>query len=64
MKCDRCGKSTNTFRMSWFNTDNLCPKCVEKEKNHPMYAKAKEVEHNEVLAKNYNFPGIGKPDDL
>jgi hypothetical protein len=29
-----------------------------------MYQKAREAERQAVLAGNYNFPGIGKPDDL
>lgn len=64
MKCGRCGKETDTFRMSRFNTDNLCPNCIKKEEAHPMYEEARRIEHEEVVKGNYNFPGIGKPDDL
>ena len=50
--------------MSFFNTDMICPDCEKKEKAHPDYAKAKEIERQEVLKGNYNYGGIGKPADL
>lgn len=64
MICKRCKKETNVWRTSMFNTDDICPECIEKEKTHPDYPKAREAEHKAVLAVDYNFPGIGKPDDL
>lgn len=63
MRCDRCGKETSVFRMSFFNTDNCCPACLKKEMLHPQYEEAKEKEREEVLKHNYNFPGIGLPSD-
>lgn len=62
--CDRCGKKTNAATMSMFNTDMLCMNCLRKEKNHPDYQKARDAEHAAVASGDYNFPGIGKPDDL
>lgn len=64
--CDRCGSSLKgqVMRMSFFNTDMCCLPCIEKERQHPDYQKAKEVERQAVLEGNYNFPGIGKPADL
>lgn len=63
-KCDRCNKETNSFRMSFFNEDMLCGECLKEESNHPMYKKAKEVEMEHVLQGDYNYKGIGLPDDL
>lgn len=64
MRCDRCHKETNATMMSRFNTDTLCMDCIEKEKQHPVYAEACRVELEHVKAGDYNFDGIGKPDDL
>ena len=64
MKCDRCGKKTKSLIMSMFNTENICKECKEKEVKHPLYEKAREIERQEVLKGNYNFKGIGKPNDL
>jgi hypothetical protein len=62
--CDRCGKNTTTHTMSIFNTDEICMDCDKKERAHPLYAKAKEVEAEHVRNGDYNFKGIGKPFDL
>lgn len=62
--CDRCGKVTNSFTTSMFNLDDLCMDCLAKEQQHPMYKRAKEVEHQHVVDGDYNFPGIGKPNNL
>ena len=35
MICDRCTRETNSFTMSRFNTDTICPSCEDKEKAHP-----------------------------
>ncbi len=63
-KCDRCGATNTSLKMSYFNTDMLCPLCIKKEENHPEYAHAKEIEMQHVLAGDYNFAGVGKPADL
>ena len=62
--CDRCNKETATWTMSRFNTQQICPHCQERERNHPRYREACEAERAAVLSGDYNFPGIGKPADL
>ncbi len=64
MRCDRCGETSGAFTMSRFNTEMICLQCDEKERAHPEYERAREVEHAQVMAGNYNYPGIGKPEDL
>ena len=50
--------------MSFFNTEEICLPCVEKEQQHPDFEKAKEAEREAVKAGNLNFPGIGLPEGL
>jgi len=64
MECDRCGTKTFVSKGSMFNKDMLCMGCIEKEKKHPDYDRARQVEHEEVKKGNYNFEGVGKPIDL
>lgn len=63
-RCDRCGASARALRMSMFNTEMLCQPCLGKEKRHPKYEEARAAEKREIEQGNYNFPGIGKPEDL
>jgi hypothetical protein len=57
--CDRCGGSlANGRTMSRFNTDCICLKCVDAEKNHPDYQKAIDAEVAAICNGNFNFPGI------
>lgn len=62
--CHRCGEKSFSFIGSMFNDELLCTKCEDKEKAHPKYEAAREAENAAVKAGNYNFPGIGKPEDL
>jgi len=62
--CCRCGNHNLAMTCSIFNTDWICIKCKEQETFHPMYGEAKHREHLEVLAGNYNYPGIGLPADF
>ena len=62
--CDRCGKPVKALRMSMFCTEMCCQACLNKEKRHPDYEKARQVEKAECDKGNYNFEGIGKPEDL
>ena len=62
--CQRCGEDAGSLMMSMFDTDMCCPKCIETEKAHPDYKKARDVELEQLHQKNYNFPGIGLPADL
>lgn len=64
MKCERCGTETNTTICSMFNTQEICMECKKKERQHPMYEAAREAERQAVLRGDYNFPGIGKPENL
>jgi hypothetical protein len=41
-----------------------CPKCIEKERAHPDFQKAREAEHKAIKNEDFNYPGIGLPDDL
>ena len=50
--------------MSMFNTQEICMDCRKKERSHPGYEKARQVEADQVRQGNYNFQGIGKPKDL
>lgn len=59
MKCERCFKDSISLSGSWFNTDMICPKCQEEEKNHHRYEEAKARELEEVKRGNYNYEGIG-----
>lgn len=64
MNCERCGQATLSYAMSYFNTEEICDKCDDEERAHPMYEYARRVELRHVEAGNYNFPGIGLPEDL
>lgn len=62
--CDRCHEEISSWRMSWFNTQQICIECYLKEKKHPDFKKARDKVHEEEQNGNYNYPGIGLPDDL
>lgn len=64
MKCERCFMPGNVSRMSIFNTQMICSKCQEKEEAHPDFKKAKDAELDSVKRGDYNFPGIGLPNNL
>ena len=64
MKCDRCGTNCNIYKVSFFNTDNCCMTCIGKEKKHKLYNKAVKEEIRQCKMGNYNFKGIGLPNDL
>ena len=58
MKCQRCGKETDTHTMSMLNMDEICMECKEEERKHPMYKAALEAERAEVLKGNLNYKGL------
>jgi len=62
--CQRCNNQSSEMTGSYFNNDWICIGCANKERLHPDYERAKKIEHEHVLKGNYNFEGIGKPDDL
>ena len=64
MICGRCEKETKEHKMSMFNTQELCPDCQKKEKAHPDFEKACEIERDQALKGNRFFEGIGLPDDM
>ena len=41
--CQRCGKATDTWILSMFNTQEICPECKEQEKKHPRYEEARNA---------------------
>ena len=64
-RCDRCHRTGCIITMSRFNTEMICTdQCEPKERAHPKYKEAHDAELREVRKGNYNFPGIGKPEDL
>ena len=62
--CDRCHAPTRVWSMSRFNTECCCHACLERERAHPLYAKAEAAEARAIRHGDYNFPGIGKPEGL
>jgi hypothetical protein len=64
MICNRCGKDAQAFTGSYFNMETICLDCRDREEAHPDFQRAREVESAAVLNGNFNFPGIGLPDDL
>lgn len=57
--CERCGRETRVFQMSRFTPEMVCVDCIKEEKEAPGYKKAADAEYQEVVKKNYNFPGVG-----
>lgn len=62
--CQRCRGATISTQMSRFNTEMCCGACITAEKAHPKYSAAAEEELRQCKMGNYNFEGIGKPEDL
>lgn len=62
-KCERCRKLDKVTTGSYFDTAIICMNCETLEQKHPEYAKAKQVESEEVRRGNYNYRGIGLPSD-
>ena len=64
MKCERCGRDDLVSCCSYFNTQQICGECEDRERDHPDYEKAKQAECEAVARGDCNFPGIGLPADL
>lgn len=62
--CDRCGREAIGTTLSYFNTETICWTCSDEERQHPKFAAAQDVEELHVIAGNYNFEGVGLPDEL
>lgn len=59
--CDRCGSSLDGGRtMSRLNTECICIKCSENEKQDKNYDKAVKADQEQIRNGNYNYKGIGK----
>lgn len=63
-RCARCRRQTDITIMSMFNEDIVCLDCKDIEEKHPDYTRARDVEHQAVLAGDYKFPGVGLPADF
>ena len=64
--CERCGeplKGTGSI-MSKFNTEQICSHCKSLERQHPLYKEADQAEVEAVRRGDYNYPGVGCPNDL
>ncbi len=62
--CDRCKKETTMLTLSWFNEEDICFDCGDKEKAHPKYQEAKLAENDAIATGVPDFVGIGLPKDL
>ena len=64
MICHRCNKQCSSYKMSMFNTELCCMVCIKIEKMHPSYQKAVKEELLHCKNKNFNFKGIGLPNNF
>lgn len=62
--CHRCHEKSSAHIMSMFNEDLICMDCSDKEAKHPDRKAAADAELAAVKGGDYNFKGVGKPDDL
>ena len=62
--CHRCGIESHLFGFSMFNTQMICMPCVDEERGHPDFKKARDEEFAQVNRGNLNFEGIGLPENL
>lgn len=62
--CPRCKQRTDVTIMSRFNTQEICIACEKRERQHPDYQRAAEAELAAVRRGDYNFPGVGCPQEL
>jgi len=50
--------------MSYFNEEEICMDCSDKERKHPDFNKARDADEAQIRGGNMNFAGIGKPSNL
>lgn len=50
--------------MSYFNTDEICLECADRERAHPQFQQARDAELEACKNGDYNYRGIGLPVDL
>lgn len=64
MDCERCHAKTTASVVSYFNTQEICMVCKDKEQAHSLYKLAKQMDESACSDGNFNFPGIGLPPEL
>jgi hypothetical protein len=47
-----------------FNAEYICRECQNLEVNHPQFEKAREAVLDSISRGDYEFAGIGLPDNL
>ncbi len=62
--CDRCEKKTTHRRVSMFNAEMICHNCQLLEIEHPRFEKAREAINDAISRGDYEFAGIGLPENL
>lgn len=63
-QCQRCGGSLRGGRiMSMYNEQVICMACKKAETQRSDYRDAVDADHRQIVAGNYNFPGIGFADN-
>ena len=62
--CERCFEEISpSMSMSIFNTQMCCSNCLDLERHHPLFKMAQERELEAIKKGDYNFQGIGLPQD-
>jgi cytochrome c-type biogenesis protein CcmH/NrfF len=62
--CDRCKEKTPDHRVSMFNAEMICRECQNLEINHSQFEKARDAILDSISRGDYEFAGIGLPDNL
>lgn len=62
--CDRCKHETPDHLVSMFNADLICSPCQRLEKEHSQFEKATQAVIDSVSKGDYEFEGIGLPENL
>ena len=64
LSCDRCNKKIHIQNKSMFNVDMICKECQRLEKDHPQFEKARDAVIDSISRGDYEFEGIGLPENL
>ena len=59
--CKRCGAELDASHASWFNAEDICTLCAERERSDPAISEARNETFKAALAGNTKFTGIGLP---
>ena len=54
-QCDRCSKEMTEHTVSWYNTQEICFSCRDKEESRSDYASCREAERQAILRGDFNF---------